>query len=112
VPVGVDALRAVCARLVEDYPAAWSKQATEDLDGLAGDVLDLLDAMGLAVFTAEDGWLLSPAAHRWLPEPDERPARELPAPEPAVAPEPGWSLFDHHDEPVQNETDMTREAGA
>jgi uncharacterized protein (TIGR02678 family) len=109
VPVEGEALRAVCARLVEDYPAAWSKQATEDIARLADDVLDLLDAMGLAVFTDEDGWLLNPAAHRWLPEPDERPARELPAPEPpAPEPEPGWSLFDHSDD----DTSETREAGA
>ncbi|HEY2696422.1 MAG TPA: TIGR02678 family protein [Pseudonocardiaceae bacterium] len=127
VPVDPDALRAVCARLVEDYPAAWSKQATEDTGRLAADVLDLLDAMGLAVFTAavsdqEGEWLLNPAAHRWLPEPDERPARELPAPEPpAPEPEPGWSLFDHSDmtDPQSgahphrdDETETTGEAGA
>ena len=110
VPVDVAALRAVCARLVEDYPAAWSKQATEDIGRLAEDVLDLLDAMGLAVLSAEDGWLLNPAAHRWLPEPDERPAREQPAPEPpAPEPEPGWSLFDHSS---HDETNEAREAGA
>lgn len=109
VPVEPQTLRAVCARLVEDYPAAWSKQATEDIERLAEDVLDLLDAMGLAVFTEECGWLLNPAAHRWLPEPDERPARELPVPEPpAPEPEPGWSLFDHS----PDETNETREAGA
>jgi uncharacterized protein (TIGR02678 family) len=109
VPVEPEALRAVCARLVEDYPAAWSKQATEDVGRLTEDVLDLLDAMGLAVFTAEDGWLLNPAAHRWLPEPDERPARELPVPEPpAPEPEPGWSLFDHG----SDEMNEAREAGA
>ena len=85
-------------------------------------MLDLLDAMGLAVFTAEDGWLLNPAAHRWLPEPDERPARELPAPEPpAPEPEPGWSLFDHSAitdpqtgaHPLRpDDTNEAREAGA
>ncbi|HEY4021494.1 MAG TPA: DUF2398 family protein, partial [Pseudonocardiaceae bacterium] len=108
VPVEPEALRAVCARLVEDYPAAWSKQATEDIGRLAADVLDLLDAMGLAVFSEDHGWLLNPAAHRWLPEPDERPARELPTPEPpAPEPEPGWSLFDHSDD-----TETTGEAGA
>jgi hypothetical protein len=41
-----------------------------------------------------DGWLISPAAHRWLPTPDERPARENPVPETQPEPEPGWSLFD------------------
>ncbi|HEX3780885.1 MAG TPA: TIGR02678 family protein [Pseudonocardiaceae bacterium] len=120
VPIEPEALRAVCARLVEDYPAAWSKQATEDLTDLTRAVLDLLGAMGLAVLTAENGWLLSPAAHRWLPEPDERPARELPQPEPEPQPEPGWSLFDHDDGAAgcvdngsaENETDANLEAGA
>jgi uncharacterized protein (TIGR02678 family) len=91
VPVTVGQVRLACQRLVGDYPAAWSKQAIEDTADLAGEVLTLLAAMGLAV--ADDGgWLLSPAAHRWAPEPDDRPAKEPPAP--VVEPEPGWSLFD------------------
>lgn len=95
VPVTVGQVRLACERLVSDYPAAWAKQATEDVAGLAGEVLDLLRAVGLAV-RAEDGWLISPAAHRWLPEPDERPTRDVPAPAPE--PEPGWSLFDEEGE--------------
>jgi uncharacterized protein (TIGR02678 family) len=84
-------LREVCGRLVEDYPAAWSKQFTEDLDRLTDEVLELLRRMGLAV-RADDGWLLNAAAHRWIPEPDGDPEREA---EPVVVPEvPSWSLFD------------------
>lgn len=91
VPVTMGQVRLACQRLVSDYPAAWSKQATDDVTDLADEVLALLAAAGLAV-CFDGGWLISPAAHRWLPEPDERPARELP--EPAPEPEPGWSLFD------------------
>jgi uncharacterized protein (TIGR02678 family) len=86
-----DELRSVCERLVEDYPTAWSKQFTEDLDRLVDEVLELLRRMGLAV-AAEDGWLLNAAAHRWLPSPDGDPEREV---EPVVVPDvPSWSLFD------------------
>jgi hypothetical protein len=91
VPVTIGQVRLACQRLVSDYPAAWSKQATEDVAGLADEVLALLAAAGLAV-CFDGGWLISPAAYRWQPEPDDRPARELP--EPAPEPEPGWSLFD------------------
>ena len=105
-------VREVCGELVESYPAAWSRQATEDLDELTGSVLSLLHRLGLlapsgADQSTEDGelrgeaWLLSPAAHRWAPSPDASPApgRE---PEPPPTPEPaGWSLFD----------DMEEEAG-
>jgi uncharacterized protein (TIGR02678 family) len=94
VPVTVGQVRLACRRLVSDYPAAWSKQATEDVADLADEVLALLAAAGLAVRDADGGWLVSPAAHRWVPEPDERPARENPVPEAAAPPEPGWSLFD------------------
>jgi uncharacterized protein (TIGR02678 family) len=92
VPVTVEQVGAVCSGLLADYPAAWSKAATEDLGGLVEDVLDLLASLGLAVRHPDDGWLLAPAVHRWVPEPDERPLREAPPPEPE--PEPGWSLFD------------------
>jgi uncharacterized protein (TIGR02678 family) len=95
VPVTVGQVRLACRRLVSDYPAAWSKQATEDVAELADDVLALLAAAGLAVH-GDDGWLLSPAAHRWRPEPDDRPAREIPPELPE--PEPGWSLFDEEAE--------------
>ncbi|HEX5403948.1 MAG TPA: TIGR02678 family protein [Pseudonocardiaceae bacterium] len=93
VPVTVGQVRLACQRLVSDYPAAWSKQATEDIAELADDVLALLASAGLAL-PGEDGWLISPAAHRWQPVPDERPAREIPVPEATPEPEPGWSLFD------------------
>jgi uncharacterized protein (TIGR02678 family) len=96
-PVTAEQVRQACRRLIGDYPAAWSKQATEDLDTLAREVLDLLAAAGLAINDADEGWLLSPAAHRWMPEPDERPGRENPPPEPE--PEPGWSLFDDDEKP-------------
>ncbi|MEU7475803.1 TIGR02678 family protein [Lentzea sp. NPDC042327] len=90
--VTVDRLREVCARLVEDYPAAWSKQFTDDLDRLVAEVAELLRRMGLAVPCAE-GWSISAAAHRWLPSPDGDPEREQP--EPVVVREvPSWSLFD------------------
>jgi uncharacterized protein (TIGR02678 family) len=94
VPVTVGQVRLACRRLVSDYPSAWSKQATEDIADLADEVLALLAAAGLAVRDADGGWLVSPAAHRWVPEPDERPARENPVPEVTAPPEPGWSLFD------------------
>jgi uncharacterized protein (TIGR02678 family) len=82
----------VCAALVEDYPAAWSKQFTDDLDRLVAEVTELLRRMGLAVQT-DEGWSISAAAHRWLPSPDGDPEREQP--EPVVVPEvPSWSLFD------------------
>ncbi|MGX7825091.1 TIGR02678 family protein [Actinokineospora sp. 24-640] len=91
VPVTRTRLRVVCDRLVDDFPSAWSRQATEEMATLVGDVADLLTRLGLA---APDGagWLLSPAAHRWLPRPDDAPGR---VPDPAPPPpEPGWSLFD------------------
>jgi hypothetical protein len=89
--VQLPSLRAVCARLVEDYPTAWSKQFTDDLDRLVDEVLELLRRMGLAV-PGPDGWLLNAAAHRWLPSPDGDPERDV---EPVVVPDvPSWSLFD------------------
>lgn len=105
VPVAVEAVREACARLVNDFPAAWSRQATEDVADLAGEVLALLAALGLAT-RGDDGWLLSPAGHRWLPEPDERPARELPPAEPE--PEPGWSLFDSELPETETDTEGDR----
>jgi uncharacterized protein (TIGR02678 family) len=90
--VSVERIREVCAALVEDYPAAWSKQFTDDLDRLVAEVTELLRRMGLAV-PCDEGWSISAAAHRWLPSPDGDPEREQP--EPVVVPEvPSWSLFD------------------
>ncbi|GAA4018650.1 hypothetical protein GCM10022247_47840 [Allokutzneria multivorans] len=88
-------VREVCAELVESYPSAWSKQATEDVDELVDGVLELLAALSLAVQQDEGTWLISPAAHRWVPDPDASPGRESveETPEPVVQ-TPSWSLFD------------------
>jgi uncharacterized protein (TIGR02678 family) len=92
-PVTAGRVREVCERLVADYPAAWSRQAAEDLDGIVAEVLALFVHMGLAVPAGDERWLLSPAAARWWPEPDGDPEREVV--EVPTEPEvPGWSLFD------------------
>ncbi|MBM7772143.1 uncharacterized protein (TIGR02678 family) [Actinokineospora baliensis] len=91
IPVSQERLLEVCRNLVEDYPAAWSRQATDDVAALAEDVTDLLVRLTLAV-PEGDGWLISPAAHRWLPQPDDSPGRPVAVSE--IPPEPGWSLFD------------------
>ena len=91
--VATERIREVCAELVEDYPAAWSKQFTDDLDRLVAEVTELLRRMGLAVPVEDGAWSISAAAHRWLPSADGDPEREQP--EPVVVPEvPSWSLFD------------------
>ena len=82
----------MCADLVDSYPAAWSRQVTEDVDRLVGEVLMLLRRVGLARPGSEGRWLLSPAAYRWSPEPDGAPEREPVAAEPVQ--QPSWSLFD------------------
>ena len=95
-PVSEEDIREVCAELVESYPAAWSRQATEDLDELVRGVVSLLHRLHVL---RSDGsqWLVSPAAHRWLPQPDATPApgRE---PEPPPPPPPSWSLFDDEED--------------
>ncbi|MEV4318549.1 TIGR02678 family protein [Actinocrispum sp. NPDC049592] len=91
-PVSPGRVREVCERLVADYPAAWSRQAGEDIDGIVAEVLALFVHMGLAVPDG-DQWWLSPAAARWWPEPDGDPEREV-AEVPAQPEVPGWSLFD------------------
>lgn len=98
VPVTVERVAEVCADLVEAYPAAWSKQTS--VPRLVDDVLHLLAALGLARRRDPDGrddWTLSPAAHRWQPEPDATPRQG--EPEETPEPVPGWSLFDEG-EPV------------
>ncbi|AOS65207.1 TIGR02678 family protein [Actinoalloteichus hymeniacidonis] len=101
-------IRDACAELVTAFPAAWSRAATEDLDGLTADVIALLVRLRLlrrepeerqetsvdAVAGASPRWLLSPAAHRWLPQPDDTPGRPTEAPAPRPAPQADWSLFD------------------
>jgi len=62
-------------------------------------VLDLLVRMGLAVDDPVDGWLIAPTAHRWLPQPDDSPARSAAPSAPAEPEEPGWSLFDEEGAP-------------
>jgi uncharacterized protein (TIGR02678 family) len=94
VAVSVEQVTTTCDELVDAYPAAWSKLMVASLPKLTDDVLHLLLSLGLAK-PADDGrWLLSPANHRWLPEPDGAP-RQTEEPEPVLEPEPGWSLFDH-----------------
>jgi uncharacterized protein (TIGR02678 family) len=94
VAVTVEAVTTVCDELVDAYPAAWSKLMVASLPKLTDDVLHLLLSLGLARL-ADGVWLLSPAAHRWLPEPDGAPRQPE---EPKLEPEPGWSLFDHEGE--------------
>lgn len=101
VAVSVEQVATVCDELVDAYPAAWSKLMVASLPKLVDDVLHLLLSLGLAE-PADDGdaagaWLLSPAAHRWVPRPDGAP-RHAEEPEPVLEPEPGWSLFDHEGE--------------
>lgn len=99
-PVSWQDFSEVCADLIESYPAAWSRQATEDPEELVRDVVALLRRLGLVA--CEDGrLLLSPAAHRWLPQPDATPAPGR-TPEPTPAPEPpSLSLFDEMEEDGQ-----------
>jgi uncharacterized protein (TIGR02678 family) len=92
VPVTVERVAEVCTDLVEAYPAAWSKQTS--VPRLVDDVLHLLAALGLARRRGED-WAVSPAAHRWQPEPDATPRQG--EPEETPEPEPGWSLFEEGD---------------
>ena len=95
-PVSTEDISAVCSELVESYPAAWSRQATEDHCDLVRSVCTLLHRLGILRADGA-GWLVSPAAHRWLPQPDATPAagRE---PEPPAAEPSGWSLFDEMEE--------------
>ncbi|MFL6123658.1 TIGR02678 family protein [Actinophytocola sp.] len=98
VAVTVEQVTTVCDELVDAYPAAWSKLMVASLPKLADDVLHLLLSLGLAR-RADGVWLLSPAAHRWAPEPDGAPRHAASTDgEPVLEPEPGWSLFDHEGE--------------
>lgn len=97
-PLSGEDLTEVCGRLVESYPAAWSRQATEDHDELVRSVAGMLHRLGLLGDDPEQraDWLLSPAAQRWAPEPDATPTAGK-EPEPTPEP-PGWSLFDDMEE--------------
>lgn len=94
-PVTWQDLRDVCGELVDSYPSAWSRQATEDSEELVRSVVTLLHRLGVLRRDGPDDsrWLLSPAAHRWVPHPDATPASGR-APEPPPAQPPGLSLFD------------------
>ncbi len=83
----------VCQELVDAHPSAWSRQVVASVPRLADDVLALLSALGLARRADSGGWLLSPAAHRWQPEPDATPRQGAAEEEPGPEPVPGWSLF-------------------
>ncbi|MGH3492429.1 MAG: DUF2398 family protein, partial [Sciscionella sp.] len=94
-----------CAEISAAYPTAWAKQSSENLPALTEEVVRLWRALGLVEPAPEprtprgDGsaewWLLSPAAHRWLPQPDDTPRTEAPNTDDAA---PDWpaeaSLFD------------------
>lgn len=99
-PVTAARLRQVCADLVEAHPNAWSRQVTEDVDHLVSEVTALLGKLRLATVDGAGGWLISPAAHRWLPQSDASPGREQPVPAPD--PDPGWSLFDDPAPPAED----------
>jgi uncharacterized protein (TIGR02678 family) len=77
IPVTRKQVRDVCAELVERYPHAWSKALTENVSVLVDEVLRLWRALRLVTpeDTGDPGehWLLSPAAHRWVPIPDDSP---------------------------------------
>ena len=95
--VATERVAQVCQELVNAYPAAWSKQVVASVPRLVDDVLALLAALGLARRAGDDAtrWLLSPAAHRWQPEPDATPRQSAgEASEEEPEPVPGWSLFD------------------
>jgi len=105
VAVTAEQVTTVCDELVDAYPAAWSKLMVASLPKLTDDVLQLLLSLGLAkpasADDADGAWLLSPATHRWAPQPDGTPRHAASMdgePEPVLAPEPGWSLFDHEGE--------------
>lgn len=85
IPVSRKQVREVCAQLVEDYPHAWSRALTENVSVLVDEVLRLW--LSLRLVSADDSgepgehWLLSPAAHRWVPIPDDSP-RTVAEPQP------------------------------
>lgn len=96
-PVSREDFADVCTRLVDDYPTAWSRSATEDHQDLVRSVIALLTRLGL-LREHEGDWSLSPAAHRWSPQPDATPAQTR-EPDPPPAPEePGLALFDDMEE--------------
>lgn len=103
-PVSVRRVHAVAAELFAAHPVTWGKNA--DSVELAADAMELLVRCGLAVRTdstdgtdsaVDAGWLLSPAAHRWRPQPVNGPAAP-PATPPAPENPPPGSLFDGLDE--------------
>src|SRR5699024_395480 len=94
VTVTWDRIHLVCEEIVHSYPKAWAKDTVEDISKLVDRLLWHLRALGLV--RAGDGgtWLLSPAAHRWVPRPDDTPRTRA---EPTQEPEDTWSLFDAYE---------------
>ncbi|MDR7300834.1 TIGR02678 family protein [Haloactinomyces albus] len=89
-------LKEVCGDLVESHPAAWSRRATEDPDEPVRSVTALLHRLGVLSrhdFPEGPRWLVSPAAHRWVPHPDATPAPARESGPPSPQP-PGLTLFD------------------
>ncbi|HEV7651910.1 MAG TPA: TIGR02678 family protein [Actinophytocola sp.] len=112
-PTTTERVTEVCRELVAAYPAAWSKQVVASVPRLADDVLRLLVSLNLARRAVDDngengdGWLLSPAAHRWQPSPDATP-RQPGGEEPEPEPDPGWSLFGEMDAEMDAEGEDER----
>lgn len=99
VAVSVDRVSRVCFALIEDYPAAWSKQVVSSGPRLVDEVLRLLLALGVARPGQDGEWLVNPVGHRWLPQPDGEPRADEDAdvPDTEEAGPPGWSLFDEYE---------------
>ncbi|MEV4845105.1 TIGR02678 family protein [Micromonospora matsumotoense] len=70
--VSVSQVRPVCAELVKRHPSGWAKSELANLDALASKVTSLLLQAGIARRVSEDVVVLVPAAHRWLPQVEER----------------------------------------
>jgi len=94
VTVTWDRIHLVCEEIVHSYPKAWAKDTVEDISKLVDRLLWHLRALGLVRAGDGETWLLSPAAHRWVPRPDDTPRTSA---EPTQEPEDTWSLFDAYE---------------
>lgn len=93
--VGTETIVEVCQELVDSYPAAWSRLATEDFDSLVASVITLLTRLGVLAKDSTGQLWLQPVAHRWAPHPDASPAPGKEKDSVATTPDPpAWSLFD------------------
>ncbi|MCP2273131.1 TIGR02678 family protein [Actinokineospora diospyrosa] len=72
--VSWDTAQSALDLVVEQYGSAFAKGAVADQDRLRTDVLDLLQAVSLAV-VVPGGFVLHPAAARYRPEPHRAPAK-------------------------------------